>query len=199
MNSKSKVSVHLVVILVTAGAILTAGCLGGDDDEKEKGVSAFSLLVTADRLGKDHEGVLELVVVTAMEPTSNGRALSWKFAYNDVTSGPALSSLLITIDHEGESTMENGEPLQKSPVRNWSLDSSTAYSKARDRLIDDGVISSSTKVTIQFLYLLGDSGDNNGCEWMIGMILGSEEPLEVIVKVDGNSGSILELGSSKGQ
>ena len=198
MTFERKGWIHLAVLVVTASSILTAGCL--DEGEGESvGVSAFSLFVTADTEKNDHGGNLELVVVTAMEPTSKGNSLSWKFAYNEAASGTTTGSFLITIDHGGEVTRAEGDPLQKSPIRNWSLDSTSAYTKARDRLIEDGVISETTKVSVQFLYLLGDDENNNGCEWTVGMVLGSDQPLEVTVNVDGNSGQILELISSKGQ
>jgi hypothetical protein len=64
-------------------------------------------------------------------------------------------------------------------------------------LIEGKVITDSSDVNVHFLYLLGEDDDNNGCEWTVGLILGSEEPMEATVRVDGSSGMILEIISSK--
>lgn len=188
----------LIIFFMLSITALASGCLNDSDDEGEEGgVSAISLRATA-RQERDHQpGDLELVVVTAMDPTSEGRALSWKFAYNDVTSGIPLSSFQVTIGADGEAAAENGDPLQKTRIRNWSLDSTRAYSKARDQLIGEGIISSNTGISVRFLYLLGEDNQNGGCEWIVGLILGSEEPFEATVRVDGSNGEILEIISSK--
>jgi hypothetical protein len=199
MFINTKIISILIAVCSISIIFLTTGCLdNGDDNEGETGVSAVSLMIIAQQEKNDHNGDLELVVVTAMEPTSKGRSLSWKFAYNDVTAGIPLDSFLVTVDKDGEIVTSEDDPLQKSPIKNWSIDSTTAYVNARDRLIDDGVISNSTMISVRFLYLLGEDNDNNGCEWTVGMILGSDEPLEATIRVDGSSGEVLEIISSKG-
>jgi hypothetical protein len=199
MFINTKIISILIAVCSISIIFLTTGCLDSEsDNEGETGVSAVSLMIIAQQEKNVHNGDLELVVVTAMEPTSKGRSLSWKFAYNDVTAGIPLDSFLVTVDKDGEIVTSEDDPLQKSPIKNWSIDSTTAYVNARDRLIDDGVISNSTMISVRFLYLLGEDNDNNGCEWTVGMILGSDEPLEATIRVDGSSGEVLEIISSKG-
>jgi hypothetical protein len=173
---------------------IISGCLGDKNGGSvTEGVSANSLRPAAESEVGNITGNLQLVVVTAMEPKDGGNSLSWKFAYNDMTSGMALGSYLITVDEDGRTETTSDDALSKSPIRNWTIDSITAYSKARSNLIDEGIITSRVSIKVQFLYLLGEDGDNNGCEWTLGLILGKESPLEVTVRVDGRFGNILEI------
>ena len=197
MMPKTRTKVILLLIIFTLSLMFTAGCL--DNEEKgDEGVSAVSVRRHAEEEKSKQGGDLELVVVTAMDITSKGRSLTWKFAYNDITSGIPLSSFLVTVDTDGGVVTSEDDALQKSPIRNWSKDSTTAFSKARDRLIEDGVITGNTKISVRFLYLLGESENNGGCEWTVGLILGSDEPLEATVRVDGSSGEVLDIIRDKG-
>lgn len=184
-------------MVIVLGSILIPGCLDKEDTEGKTGISALSVRSLADKEKGNHTGDLELVVVTAVDPTSEGNSLSWKFAYNDVTSGIALRSLLVTIDEENTVTLKFDDALSKSPIKNWTIDSVTAYSKARSKLIDEKIIGSSVKISVKFLYLLGEDEDNHGCEWTIGMVLGSEQSVEALVRVDGRYGNVLEIVDSK--
>ncbi|MGA1794016.1 MAG: hypothetical protein ACMUHM_08700 [Thermoplasmatota archaeon] len=186
-----------LLLLVVIAILITSGCLSGDDTGGDDVISAFSKAQRVYDIADSMEGDLELVVVTGMEPGDDGRAGFWKFAYNNVTSGTALASVKFTVNFEGWIEVETGEPLSKTPIRNWTIDSTSAYSYARDRLIADGVITDRVKITVTFIYLLGEKIGNNGCDWTIGMVLGSEEPLEVTARVDGHTGDIINFQSAK--
>jgi hypothetical protein len=187
--------VSVVLIIFAFSSI--SGCLEKDEDPEPEGVAALSVLFLAEKEKNDYTGDLQLVVVTGMDPTSGGNSLTWKFAYNDVTSGIALRSFLVTIDEDKEVKTEVGDPLSKTPIRNWTVDSITAYARARTKLIDEGIITSSVKITVRFLYLLGEDSDNSGCEWTIGMVLGSEQPVEATVRIDGRFGNVIEIIDSR--
>lgn len=193
-----QVPASLLFAVVIISILMSAGCLSGGGDEGDDYVfSAFSKAQKVYDVVDDIEGDLELVVVTGLEPGKDGNAAYWKFAYNNVTSGTALTSVKYTIDFQGEIEVEKGDPLSKTPIRHWSKDSTIAYSAARDRLIQEGIITNNTKVTVTFIYLMGEKIDNHGCDWTIGMVLGSEEPAEVILRVDGNTGEVISLETSK--
>jgi len=188
----------LLLAVIVISILMSAGCLSGGGGNGDDDV--FSAISKAQRvydLVDTMEGDLELVVITGLDPGKEGRAGSWKFAYNNITSGTALTSVKVTINYDGEMEVEKDDPLSKTPIRNWSKDSTIAYSLARDRLIENGVISDSTKVKVTFIYLLGEKIDNHGCDWSIGMVLGSEEPAEVTVRVDGHTGEIIHIENSK--
>jgi hypothetical protein len=186
----------LFIVLILAPSLL-AGCLGNGNNEEDKGVSALAQWTMAEKERETYIGEFTPVVVTALDPTSKGNSLSWKFAYNDLTPGIADRSLLVTVDEEDTATSEIDDPLSKSPIRNWTVDSTTAYSKARTEMIDQGIITSNVKIKVQFFYLLGEAPGNNGCEWSVGLILGSEHPLEATIRVDGRYGNVIEIIDSK--
>lgn len=186
----------IILLMSTAFALtLTSGCLEAEDGEDC--FSALSEHSVVDDIVDDMEGDHELVTVTGLEPGKNGRARFWKFAYNNVTSGAALSSVMVTVDIDGNVDITTGEPLAKTPVRNLSIDSTSAYIAARSYLIEDEVISEDTRVIVIFIYLLGDHPDNRGCDWTIGLILGSEQPVEVTARIDGNTGEVMSIVITK--
>ncbi len=190
---------HTVIVSIFIVLVTLSGCLGGDDEEEIEGISSNSNRLLASFEIEGMQGEYELVVVTAMDPTSKGRSTLWKYAYNDVTSSVALRSIQITVDHEGEFSKEINDPLQKHRILNWTIDSTTAYSNAIDALKEEGIITSSTKVKTIYLYLLGNDLLNHGCAWTIGMVLGSEKPVETTVIIDGKTGETLKLLNPKDQ
>ncbi|MFW3145599.1 MAG: hypothetical protein ACMUIE_02160 [Thermoplasmatota archaeon] len=182
-----------IPILFAGAAVILfiCGCLGSSGEEE--GMSAFkhhpTVRTRVEQTGKE----LSLVVVTAVEPGSDGRAVKWKFAYNDVTSGFPLGSVAFTVSGDGSIEEETGEPLSKAPVRNWSVDSTSAVSTARQELTNRDYIEKGKDIHLTFLYLLGDKSDNGGCEWNIGIMPYYDDPTELLARIDGRSGDLIEL------
>ncbi|MBN1539601.1 MAG: hypothetical protein JW939_05605 [Candidatus Thermoplasmatota archaeon] len=186
----------ILIMSTTVLLTLTSGCLEGDEDD-EVCFSALSGRSVVDDIVEDMEGNHELVTVTGLDPGENGRARFWKFAYNNVTSGAALTSVMATVDIDGNVEIKMGEPLTKTPIRNLSIDSTSAYFATRNGLIEDEVITDSTRITVIFVYLLGERPDNRGCDWTLGLVLGSEQPVEVTARIDGNTGEAISVTITK--
>ncbi|MBN1389432.1 MAG: hypothetical protein JXA22_02205 [Candidatus Thermoplasmatota archaeon] len=189
------VSAPGTILVIITVMVLISGCSENENEGPEV-FSAFSGAQDVHRVMDDMPGEHQLVVVTGMEPGKDGKAAFWKFAYNNVTSGIPLSSVKVTVDGDGRTELEFDAPLSKTPIRNWSMDSTSAYAVVLGSLIENGTISERTSIKVNFIYLLGDKLDNRGCEWTIGMILGSETPLEVTTRVDGNTGEIIGIAIS---
>jgi hypothetical protein len=171
--------------------VLGSGCLDEGGTE-EKGTSAISASLLAETEKEQLTGHFELVAATALEPSAGGRARTWKFSYNGGTAAGTPPRIAIIVDPEGTATDVAADHDEKDPVKNWSIDSTSAYSRTVEDLINDGVITSNTPIKVSYLYLLGDNLQNDGCEWYIGLILGSQEPINVQYRIDGSTGEVLQ-------
>ncbi|MFO8050450.1 MAG: hypothetical protein R6V01_01970 [Thermoplasmatota archaeon] len=183
------ISVFVVIVL------FGCGCLEGN--EEVKGFSASKHYPTAKIRAQETGRTLVLVVVTAEDPQDAGRAMKWKYAYNDITSGYPLSSYTFEADTEGNILENTGEPLSKDPIKNWSVDSTTAFSLAREEMMERELINEANDVHVDYIYLLGDNEENNGCEWSIGTSPYEEATSDLHITVDGSTGEVLSIKSSK--
>lgn len=188
--------VHGVVSLIILLSVHLSGCLDGGSNE-EPGISAFKYHSSVKMRAQQTDRTLILVVVTAEEPRRDGSASVWKFAYNDITSGIPLSSMTFEVDIEGTIIEDAGEPLSKQPIRNWTIDSTSAINRAKEEMKEREMINDANVVEVDYLYLLGDSPENGGCQWNIGTRPYEGDTAEVQIVVDGRSGEILSLSKTK--
>lgn len=137
---------------------------------------------------------LILVAVTAIDPTGDGKARRWKFSYNDVTSGFPLNSCSFTVNERIEVEEDVGAPLSKTAIRNWTIDSTSAFAGAREAMKERELINDANVIEVDYIYLLGE---NSGCKWYIGTRPYEGDTAEVNVIVDGNTGELLSLSGSK--
>ncbi|MGA1848916.1 MAG: hypothetical protein ACMUHB_06215 [Thermoplasmatota archaeon] len=190
MASLLRYSSAAIVSFFLISILMTSGCT--DHEATNGGLSAFSAKLSAEEAREESRQEYHLAVVTGMDPTSGGRALSWKFLY---IQEDGLHGLTAVVDREGLVRSETGDTSERPPVRNWTIDSTSAYTASVNDLLSDGVVSEDTPVKVSYIYLLGADPGNHGCEWFIGLILGSEQPLSVQYNIDGSSGEILGIGT----
>jgi len=169
--------------------LFLSGCT---DEVRKSSISAFSAKLTAEEEMDRHDGSYHLAVVTGLEPEVDGRCRTWKFTYIDqgVLQGPR--SLTVLVDEGGLAGSEPGDLEGKIPVMNWTVDSTSAYDRAVSDLVSEGAISGKTPVKVVYIYLLGNMEKDSGCHWFIGLILGSDSPLEVQYRIDGRTGEVLK-------
>ena len=176
--------------------IIISGCLE-EEGTGEGGFSAFKHRPTVELREEQTGRELVLVAVTAVDPTGGGRATSWKFSYNDETSGFPLNSYSFTVNEQVEVEEDMGDPLSKTPIRNWTIDSTSAFSRAKGAMKEKELINDANVIEVDYIYLLGESGDNSGCEWYIGTRPYEGDAAEVHIVIDGNTGGVISLSKSK--
>ncbi len=189
MASLYKPSFAAALSIFLVSILLTSGCV--DDEGANGGLSAFSAKLAAEEAKEDTNQEYHMAVVTGMDPVSGGKALSWKFLFILEDEHYGFTAI---VDRGGLVESNTGDASERSQIGNWTIDSTSAYEASMSDLLSDGVISEGTPVKVSYIYLLGENPRNHGCEWFIGLILGSEQPLSVQYIIDGSTGDILGIG-----
>jgi hypothetical protein len=64
-------------------------------------------------------------------------------------------------------------------------------------MIDRELINEANVIEVDYIYLLGESTENSGCEWFIGTRPYEGDTTEVHISVDGGTGEVLSISKSK--